>query len=95
MPYADPPNYELPFQSGSDTSRDAALKARDFIGKQGRDVLAWFTVRALNGGTQMEASAALGIARASICARVHALEKVGKLRKTDERRQGCAVYVSV
>lgn len=93
MPYADPANYELPFQSGSDTSRDAAVKAQKFVGRQGIEVLAWFVERGARGGTQREASQQLMIARASMAARVHALEKVGNLVKTAERRDGCAVYV--
>lgn len=92
MPYASPANYELPFQSGSDTSRDAALKARDYVCAQGRKVLGWFEQRGSFGATQKEASAALHIERASIAARVNALEKQKQLRKTAERRQGCAVY---
>jgi len=95
MPYADPANYELPFQSGSDTSRDAATKAQRFVCRQGIEVLAWFQQRGAFGGTQKECHAATGLERSSICARVNALEKVGNLVKTSERREGCAVYRSV
>lgn len=93
MPYVDSPNHELPFQSGSGTSRDAALKAARFIGEQGMHVLAWFTARREVGGTQKECAMALGIGRPSTCARVHALEQQGRLSKTAARRHGCAVYV--
>lgn len=95
MPYADPANFELPFQSGSDTSHDAAVKAQKFVGKQGIDVLAWFLERGEFGGTQKECHDRTGIERSSICARVNALEKVGNLVKTNERRDGCAVYRAV
>lgn len=92
MPYILPASYELPFQSGSDTSRDAAVKAAAFIGPQGETVLAWFRKRGRHGGTQKEAATALGIARASIAARVNALEKAGQLVKWTGRRDGCAIY---
>ena len=92
MPYALPASYELPFQSTSDTSRDAALKAARFVGQQGLDVMGWFRAQGEHGGTQRECSEALGIGRPSVCARVNALEKQGRMVKTDERRAGCAVY---
>lgn len=92
MPYADPANYDLPFQSSSDTSRDAVDRARDFVGRQGQLVLDWIRDQGSIGATQKETSAALAIDRASICARVHALEKRGDLVKTTERRDGCCVY---
>jgi DNA-binding MarR family transcriptional regulator len=94
MPYLDVLTQALPFQSGSDTSRDAAIRAQRFVSKQGMDVLAWFRSRGAYGGTQREVSEALGIARASVAARVNALEKTGSLIKSvSERRGGCAVYL--
>lgn len=95
MPFLRPESYELPFASESDTSRDAAVKAEKFVGKQGREVLEWFRSRGIVGATQREASEALGIARASMAARVHALEKQGQLWKTTARHQGCALYIAV
>lgn len=92
MPYLEPASYELPFQGASDTSRAAAVKARDFVGRQGMIVLRWFAARGQQGGTQAEASTALGIGRPSICARVRALEQRGELVKTDRRHGGCAIY---
>lgn len=94
MAFIDPANYELPFQSGSDTSHAAAVKAQKFVGKQGIEVLSWFRDRGSYGGTQKECEAA-GFRRSSVCARVNALEKVGNLVKTNERRDGCAVYRAV
>jgi hypothetical protein len=92
MPYLQPASYELPFDSASETSRAAAERARDFVGRQGLEVLHWFQDQGAIGATQKEASAALGIDRPSMCARVHALEKRGDLVKTTERRDGCFVY---
>lgn len=94
MPYLDTQG-QLPYQSGSDTSHDAAVRARDYVGKQGADVLAWIGTRGRYGATQKEAEAALGIGRPSLCARFRALEQAGELeKKTTERRGGCAVYVT-
>lgn len=92
MPYLDPASYELPFQSDSDTSRAAAVKARDFVGRQGIKVLCWFEDQGQHGGTQKECAAALGLGRPSVCARVNALERHGVVVKTTARRDGCAVY---
>ncbi len=92
MPYVDVLTPELPFQSGSDTSREAAVKARDFVGPQGEQVLAWFRSRGVDGGTMKEAEKEIPMQRASVCARVSALEKRGDLMKTTERRNKCAVY---
>jgi len=96
MPYLHSSTYELPFASGSDTSRAAAKRAEAFVGPQGADVLRWFIERGARGGTQKEAAAALGLGRPSVCARVNALEKCGWLIKSvSERRAGCAVYFVV
>jgi biotin operon repressor len=93
MAYLHPASYELPFQSGSATSRDAAKRAERYVCQQGADVLRWFLERGARGGTQRECSEALGIGRPSICARVRALEQCGWLIKSvSERRTGCAVY---
>lgn len=94
MPYMLPASYELPFHSGSDTSRDAAIRAQQFVGPQGETVLAWFRTRGRQGGTQKEAAAALDMERSSIAARVHALEKAGQLLKWTGRRDGCAIYTA-
>ena len=79
-----------PYQHTSQTSKDAAERARAFIGQQGATVLRWFVLH--GPATQKEASAQLGIGRASICARVNALEQAGQLEKGSLRREGCAVY---
>lgn len=92
MPYLDAPNYELPYQSGSDTSGDAALEAKAFVGRQGLEVLWWFEQWGEYGGTQKDVATALKIGRPSVCARVRALEQQGKLVKTNRRRDGCVVY---
>jgi len=92
--YLDSANYELPYQSRSDTSKDAAQAAAKFVGRQGEAVYGWFVLRGLTGGTQRECREALGIGRPSVAARVHALECCGRLVKTAARRDGCAVYLN-
>ncbi len=81
-----------PYQRGSDTSRDAALRAQSFVGEQGETVFAWICLQGVNGATQKEAAAALGIGRPSLCARFRALEQVHAILKTGDRRGGCVVY---
>lgn len=93
MPHLLPASYELPFQSQSPTSRDAAVEAKKFSGKQSASVLAWFQERGACGGTQKECAAALNLGRPSVCARVNHLEHVGLLIKSvSERRHRCSVY---
>ena len=93
MPYLST-TYDLPF-NGTDTSRDAAKAASRFVGQQGLQVLVWFNVRDVDGGTQKECAEALNLGRPSVCARVRALELAGLLSKTSDRRGGCIVYRSV
>ncbi len=81
-----------PYQRGSATSKDAAIRAQDFVGEQGHRVLAWIEKQGERGATQKEAEAGLRIGRPSIAARFWALEGVHAILKTSERRGGCAVY---
>lgn len=93
MPYADPANQALPFASGSDTSHDAAVTMRVHHGAQSLAVLGLFLSG--NAWTQREIAARLGIGRPSVCARVRELEQAGRIVKTAERRESCAVYRAV
>ena len=91
MPYTQA---GLPYAPQSETSREAAVAALAFVGPQGQKVLD--AIQHSAGLTQPEISLRCGIARASVCARVRALEQAGKVRKMDgERRGNCAVYVAV
>lgn len=81
-----------PFQRGSDTSKEAAVKALAFVAEQGWKVLAWIEAQGEHGATQKEAEAALDIGRPSLCARFRALEQTSMILKTGKRRQGCRVY---
>lgn len=89
MPYLSQ-TYDLPFQSHSDTSREAAVRAAKFVGVQGEQVFRWLAER--RNGTQKECSQALGIGRPSCCARFRALEAAGRIVKVRERRDGCQAY---
>lgn len=82
----------VPYQPSSETSKAAAEKARAFVGEQGERVLAWLRSREAHGGTQKEAHEGTGIERPSLAARFNALEHVGDIRKTTEKRGGCYVY---
>lgn len=90
-----PPAPLPPYAKGSATSRDAALAVRSYIAQQGEIVYAWIAECGSGGATQKEASAALGIGRPSMAARFNALAQAGRIRKTDQRRQACAVYQAI
>ena len=81
-----------PYQRGSATSKDAAIRAQDFVGEQGQRVLIWIAKQGEHGATQREAAAALTIGRPSIAARFNALAGTHAILKTGTRREGCAVY---
>lgn len=83
-----------PYAAGSETSREAALRASAFVSEQGVRVYRWICEQGLRGGTQKEAEAALGIARPSLCARFKGLEDAEAIRKTRQKRAGCVAYVS-
>lgn len=85
-------DFETPYARGSETSRDAAIRAQSFVGEQGATVYAWILEQGLHGATQKEAERALGIGRPSLCARFRALEQTSAILKTGERRGGCVVY---
>jgi DNA-binding MarR family transcriptional regulator len=91
MPYLDAANRQLPFQSGSTTSRDAAVAADAFLCEQAEVVLTW--IRQRTSGTQKDAASETGISRQSLAARFNELEHAQLIAKTDERRDRCAVYV--
>lgn len=102
-PVVDPrsvsPTFSTPYAKGSETSKAAAVKARDFVAEQGFTVLAWITAQGEHGATQKEAerpkaSGGLGIGRPSLAARFNALERKAWITKTTRRRDGCAVYTS-
>lgn len=89
------PRLSTPYQRGSETSRSAAERAKDFVGEQGAVVLRFILTRGLKGATQKEISEALNIGRPSICARVRALEQTQQIEKTTAKRGNCFVYVAV
>lgn len=87
-----PPSPRVPYARDSETSKAAAERAKSFVGEQGERVYRWFVQQGVEGGTQKQVSAALGIGRPSIAARVNALEREGRLIKTARRVDGCATY---
>lgn len=89
-----PPRLSTPYAKGSDTSKAAAERAKDFVGPQGARVLTYVVSRGERGATQREASTALRICRQSMAARFRALEERRQIQKTDARREGCVVYTA-
>ena len=93
MPYVQPAQQALPWQSGSETSHEAAVAAGSFASTQEALVLQWFQAQRI-ARTQKEASSALGVDRASMCARVRHLEILGAVVKTTQKRDGCFCYLA-
>lgn len=93
MPYTA--SLSLPFASGSDTSRDAAVKAESFALTQEQEVFIYISACGSDGATQKEIARALGLGRPSVCARCRALEQRAWIRKTAARREGCVAYQAV
>lgn len=92
MPYLLPATRALPFQSGSETSHDAALGARTFSGDQERRYFEWLRARGAYGATDAEAALGTGIRLSSICARRNRLVSAGLVERTDQRRARGAVW---
>ena len=99
MPYLSPADETLPYQSGSDTSRDAAIQAQDGADRQRERVYAYILgFGDGHGVTQKEAERFFlanppAVVRAALCPRFHELERAGKIEKLDGvRREGCAAY---
>lgn len=90
MPYT--PQSGLPFQSGSDTSHDAAIRAELFAQPQCRKYLDWLIACGPTGGTDKEAHRGTGIARASICCRRMELKAQGLIADAGLRREGCTAW---
>lgn len=80
----------IAYAGGSETSYEAAIHARKFVGEQGMTVLRWLQSR--TDGTQKEAERQLHISRPSLCARFKALEECGAIRKTSTKREACVAY---
>lgn len=92
MAYLDSAHQQLPFISGSDTSRDAALAIAPSATTQRARYAQWLASRGDFGGTDKEAALQLEMGRATLCPRRRELEKDGLVVKTVRRRGGCAVY---
>ena len=80
----------------SETSREAAVRARSFVGPQGEQVYAVIEYWSDDPGygiTQPELAERLSLGRPSVCARVRALELAGRIEKIPGvKRDGCAAY---
>lgn len=92
MPYLQSSTYELPFQSGSETSRDAAIAIEPVAETQRERYFAFVALAGTQGRTDAEAESWLRMRRSSVCARRNELMKAGRIVQTDRRRKGCTVY---
>ncbi len=92
MPYTQ---HDLPWAPGSETSHKAAIRAEAFSDTQGDRYYRWLLGRGLIGATDAEAEALIPMRRSSICARRAEHMKAGRIVKTDQRRNGCAVWMGV
>lgn len=82
----------LPWQGEIDgTSHDAAVAADAFAGTQRERYYAWLAGR-VQGGTDGEAEAELGMRRSSVCARRNELMKQQRVVARATRRGGCQVF---
>lgn len=82
----------LPYQRTSRTSKAAAVQAVRFSQSQRSRILTWLTAQGEQGGTQIEARAALKLDAQSVCPRFWQLEKDEVIRKTAIDRGGATVY---
>lgn len=87
-------NAELPFQSDSDTSHDAAVAAECFAASQRSRYFVWLLGKREHGGTDAEAEHELQMRRSSVCARRNELRAKNLVSKTGRRRGGCTVWVA-
>jgi hypothetical protein len=84
----------LPFVS-HDASRDAALRAESFSGRQLRTYLAFVVAKGSHGATDREAEEQIPMRRSSVCARRNELLREELIIDTGLRRCGCAVWRAV
>jgi hypothetical protein len=92
MPYADTAQARLPYASGSETSRDAAIRALAFAETQEARYFRWLSQRD-QGGTDAEAEREIPMKRQSVCARRNELVNRGLVINTGLRRGHCAVWM--
>ena len=84
-----------PWAKDSATSKEAAMAAKAFASRMGRDIYAYVLGCGARGATMREIEEALFFKRQSICPRVAELKqhKYG-LVETTQTRAKCAVYVA-
>jgi len=81
-----------PYQSGSETSHEAAQGAFTFAETQRGVVYEYIAQQGDSGATMAEIEQACGIKRQSVCARFGELRAVRAIEKTDIRRGGCQAW---
>lgn len=85
MPYADPAQHALPWQSGSDTSHEAARAARGKAAMDRERLRCLYVSHPVHGVTDHEAHEATGLDINVICARRNELKAVNLGRRMGHR----------
>lgn len=92
-------NGTAPYQSSSETSKEAAQKIEPARRSMRREV--YFTIlRASNGKTRKELEEDTGLLTQTLCARLNELEKAQRIAKYHDasgtllKRDGCSVYMA-
>jgi hypothetical protein len=93
MAWLNPSQTELPYQSGSFESREAAIAALPSAARGRQRVYQVIAGRGRYGATQREIAALLDLPRATVAPRCRELELDQVIVKADARRDGCRVYV--
>lgn len=75
MPYVQPAQQALPWQSGSETSHEAAMAAGECAVTQRQKVYSFLARHGRRGATDEEIEQALSMRRSSVCARRNELVK--------------------
>lgn len=94
MPYADPIQPALPYQSGSETSRQAAIEMESHADTQRARYFQWLLSKGEAGGTDIEAADELGIKRQSLCPRRMELRARNLIFNSGRRRNSCTVWTA-
>lgn len=91
-----------PFQSSSETSKDAAVRVEPARRSMRRQAYGAILATPL-GLTRKELEAKTGLLTQTLCGRLNELEKAGRIKKARQfgnspalvKRDGCSVYVAV
>lgn len=87
-----------PYQSSSETSKDAAIRVEPARRSMRRQVYVAILTMPYVGLTRKELEAKTGLLTQTLCGRLNELERAGRIRKLRDvegklvRRDGCSIY---